>query len=251
MKCVGDVMTDQVVTVRDDTPFKEVVRVIREHGVSALPVLDRAGGLVGIVSEADLLLKEEHAIGEGSLTRLPWRGDHERGNGQPPWIRRTKARGVTARDVMTSPVVTVTEGDAVALAARIMRENHVRRLPVTDAHGGLVGIVTRSDLLTTFLRPDDEIRDAIEGALTEPMPPIEKGQIRVVVDDGIAKLDGHVGFKSQVPRIVSIARTIDGVVDVESRLEYDVDDLGPVGPSPAPWTRSTAGAGNTSRSPRA
>jgi CBS domain-containing protein len=214
-------------------------------------VLDRAGCLVGIVSEADLLLKEEHATGEGSLTRLAWRGDHERGNGQPPWIRRTKARGITARDVMTSPVVTVTEGDAVALAARIMRENHVRRLPVTDAHGGLVGIVTRSDLLTTFLRPDDEIRDAIEGALTEPMPPIEKGQIRVVVDNGIAKLDGHVGFESQVPRIVGIARTIDGVVDVESRLEYDVDDLGPVGPSPAPWTRSTAGTGNTWRSPGA
>lgn len=150
---------------------------------------------------------------------------------------------------MTSPVVTVTEDDAVALAARIMRENHVRRLPVTDAHKGLVGIVTRSDLLTPFLRPDDEIRDAIERALTEPMPPIEKGQIRVVVDNGIAKLDGHVGFKSQVPRIVSIARTIDGVVDVESRLEYDVDDLGSVGPSPAPWTRSTASARNTWRSP--
>jgi CBS domain-containing protein len=248
MKSVGDVMTDQVVTVRDDTPFKEVVRLIREYGVSALPVLDRAGRLVGIVSEADLLLKEEHATGEGSLTQLPWRGDHERENGQPPWIRRTKARGVTARDVMTSPVVTVTEGDAVALAARIMRENHVRRLPVTDAHGDLVGIVTRSDLLTTFLRPDDEIRDAIDGALTEPMPSIEKGQIRTVVDNGIAKLDGHVGFKSQIPRIVSIARSIDGVVDVESLLEYDVDDLGPGEPSPAPWARSTAGTGDTWRS---
>lgn len=249
MKCVGDVMTDQVVTVRDDTPFKAVVRLIREYGVSALPVLDQAGRLVGIVSEADLLLKEEHATGEGSLTQLPWRGDHERGNGQPPWIRRTKARGVTARDVMTSPVVTVTEGDAVALAARIMRENHVRRLPVTDANGGLVGIVTRSDLLTTFLRPDEEIRDAIDGALTEPMPPIEKGQIRTIVDNGIAKLDGHVGFRSQIPRIVNIARSIDGVVDVESQLEYDVDDLGPGEPSPAPWARSTAGAGDRWRSP--
>jgi CBS domain-containing protein len=249
MRCVGDVMTDQVVTVRDDTPFKEVVRLIREHGASALPVLDRAGRLVGIVSEADLLLKEEHATGGDSLTRLPWRGDHERGNGQPPWIRRTKARGVTARDVMTSPVVTVTEGDAVALAARIMRENHVRRLPVMDAHGELVGIVSRSDLLTTFLRPDDEIRDAIESALIEPMPPIEKGQVRVVVENGVAKLDGHVGFRSQIPRIVNVARTIDGVVGVESRLEYNVDDLGPEGPSPAPWARSTVGAGDTWRTP--
>jgi CBS domain-containing protein len=228
-----------------------VVRLIREYGASALPVLDRAGRLVGIVSEADLLLKEEHATGEGSLTRLSWRGDHERGNGQPPWIRRTKARGVTARDVMTSPVVTVTEGDAVALAARIMRENHVRRLPVMDAHGELVGIVSRSDLLTTFLRPDDESRDAIESALIEPMPPIENGQIRVVVENGVAKLDGHVGFKSQIPRIANIARTIDGVVDVEPRLDYEIDDVGPERSVPGPWAHSAAGVDDTWRSPSA
>jgi len=252
MKCVGDVMTYRVITASDRTPFKEVVRLIRKHGVSALPVLDHAGRLVGIVSEADLLLKEEHTAGEGSLTRLPWRGDTGGSNGVPPWIRRSKARGLTAGDVMTSPVVTVKQGDAVALAARIMRENHVRRLPVTDAHGGLIGIVTRSDLLATFLRPDEEIRSAIESALAQPWPLLEGGQIQVIVKDGIAKLEGHVEFKSQVSRIVHIARTIDGVVDVESRLEYGIDDVGEERPSPPPWAAPTrAGVGDSWRSPEA
>jgi CBS domain-containing protein len=251
MKCVGDVMTYRVITVDDRTPFKDVVRLIRKHGVSALPVLDQAGRLVGIVSEADLMLKEEHAAGERSSRPFPWRGDAGRGNGVPPWIQRSKAQGVVARDLMTSPVVTVAPREPVALAARIMRENRVKRLPVTNAEGDLVGIVSRSDLLTTFLRSDDEIRAAIEDELTEPRPSIEEGQIRVVVEDGVAKLGGHVGFKSQIPRIVSIARTIDGVVDVESRLEYKIDDVGPEGPDPAPWDRSAAGVGDTRRSPEA
>jgi CBS-domain-containing membrane protein len=251
MKCVGDVMTYRVITVDDRTPFKDVVRLIRKHGVSALPVLDQTGRLVGVVSEADLMLKEEHAAGERSSRPLPWRGDAGRPNGVPPWIQRGKAQGVVARELMTSPVVTVAPGDAVALAARIMRENRVKRLPVTDAEGDLVGIVSRSDLLTTFLRSDDEIRAAIEDELTEPRPSIEEGQIRVVVEDGVAKLGGHVGFKSQIPRIVSIARAIDGVVDVESRLEYEIDDVGPEGPSPHPWARSGAAVGETWRSPEA
>lgn len=150
---------------------------------------------------------------------------------------------------MTSPAVTVAPEDAVATAARIMRENSVKRLPVTDAHGDLVGVVSRSDLLTTFLRPDDEIRAAIERAVTEPRPSTEEGRIRVLVEDGVAKLDGHVGSKSQIPWIVSIARKVDGVVDVESRLEFDIDDVGPVEQSPALWARSGAGAGDGWRSP--
>lgn len=225
MRYVGEVMTTRVVTVPEWTPFKDVVRLMQEHGVSALPVL-RADRLVGIVSEADLMLKEEHATGEGASHRFPWRrGDSGRA-GAPPWIRLSKAQGVLARDLMSSPAVTVSPAMPVALAARIMRENRVKRLPVTDAHGALVGIVSRSDLLTAFLRPDDEISAAIESALTEPKPPIEDGQIRVSVVNGVATLDGKVGLKSQIPRIVSIARTIDGVVDVESRLECEIDDVG-------------------------
>lgn len=248
MRHVHEVMTHKVFTVYEWTPFKDVVTLMREHDVSALPVLDRADRLVGIVSEADLMLKEE--IADGSR-RFPWRGDKSRRNGIPPWILRSKAQGVVARDLMTSPAVTVAREAPVALAARIMRENSVRRLPVTDAHGTLIGIVSRSDLLTAFLRSDDEIRAAIEDALNEPRPSIEPGQTRVVVEDGVATLDGEVLLKSQIPRIVSIARAIDGVVGVESRLEYEVDDVGPERADPAVWNRSRADlVGEAWRSPQ-
>ena len=248
MRCVIDVMTYPVVTIHDGTPFKDVVRLIRKHGVSALPVLDRSGNLVGIVSEADLMLKREHAVNGTSRRRSPWRGGANRQDGVPFWIRRGKAQGVRARDLMTSPVVTVGPRDSVAKAARIMRENSVKRLPVTDAHGQLIGIVSRTDLLTDFLRPDDEIRVAIERVLTEPRPPIEEGQIHVVVKNGVAKLSGHVEFKSQIPRIVTMARTVDGVVNVESRLEHEIDDIGHERPS-LPWDRTRAGVGDSWRSP--
>jgi CBS domain-containing protein len=251
MRCVIDVMTYPVVTIHDETPFKDVVRLIRKHGVSALPVLDRSGHLVGVVSEADLMLKREHAVNGTSRRRSPWRGGADRQDGAPFWIRRGKAQGVLARDLMTSPVVTVGPRDSVAKAARIMRENSVKRLPVTDAHGQLVGIVSRTDLLTDFLRPDDEIRVAIERVLTEPRPPIEEGQIHVVVENGVANLSGHVEFKSQIPRIVTMARTVDGVVDVESRLEHDIDDISHERPSALPWDRTRAGVGDSWRSPDA
>lgn len=224
MRHVHEVMTHEVFTVYEWTPFKDVVMLMREHDVSALPVLDRADRLIGIVSEADLLLKQE--IADGSR-RFPWRGDTSRRNGMPPWILRGKAQGVVARDLMTSPVVTVAGEAPVALAARLMRENSVKRLPVTDPHGTLVGIVSRSDLLRVFLRSDDELRAAIEDALNDPGPSIEPGQISVIVEDGAATLDGEVPLKSQIPRLVSIARAIDGVVDVEPRLKYEVDDVGP------------------------
>jgi CBS domain-containing protein len=245
---VYEVMTHDVLTVDGFTPFKDVVRLMREHDVSALPVLDQAKTLIGIVSEADLLLKEEIA---GGSRRIPWRGDTSRRNGMPPWILRGKAAGIVARDLMTSPVVTVAGGSPVALAARLMRENSVKRLPVTDPQGRLIGIVSRSDLLTVFLRSDDEIRAAIEDALNDPGPSIDPGQARVIVDDGVATLDGEVPLKSQIPRLVSIASEVDGVVGVESRLTYDVDDVGPESANPSVRDRSPADLGSgTWRSPQ-
>jgi CBS domain-containing protein len=248
MRRVYEVMTHEVFTVDAWTPFKDVVTLMRDHDVSALPVLDRAKTLIGIVSEADLMLKQEIA---GGPRRIPWRGDMSRPNGMPPWILRSKAAGIVARDLMTSPVVTVTGGAPVALAARLMRENSVKRLPVTDPHGTLVGIVSRSDLLTVFLRSDDEIRAAIDEALNDPRPSIDPGQARVIVEDGVATLHGEVPLKSQIRRLVSIASEIDGVVGVEARLKYDIDDIGPASANPSVRDRPPADlVSGTWRSPQ-
>ncbi len=134
---VRDVMTRQVVTVDRSTPYKEVVRILLEHRISAVPVLDTAGRVDGIVSEADLVEKET------------LRADEPREVWQPP-ARRShrsydRAHALSAGTLMTSPAVTVAPGAGLATAARLMRGHAVKRLPVIDSRGRLVGIVTRSD----------------------------------------------------------------------------------------------------------
>jgi CBS-domain-containing membrane protein len=147
---VKDVMTTTVVTAETWTPFKALARTMATAGVSALPILDRNGWVVGIVSEGDLLLKEE-AIGSDrrGFRRLSGRGD------------RRKARGLIAKDVMTSPVATISPEATPAEAARSLHDRGVKRLPVVDREARLVGIVSRQDLMKIFLREDKEIRDEI------------------------------------------------------------------------------------------
>jgi CBS domain-containing protein len=142
MRRVRDVMTAEVVVVRDRTPFKEIVGLMRQHNVSALPVVDATDELVGIVSEADLLLKEEH-VAEGE--------SHRRFQSRRRRIDRAKAGGVIARELMSSSVETIDPEAPLARAARLLHERRVKRLPVVDANGKLVGIVSRADLLKVFL----------------------------------------------------------------------------------------------------
>jgi CBS-domain-containing membrane protein len=126
---------------------------------------------------------------------------------------------------MTGTVVTIGPEAPVARAARALHEHHVKRLPVVDGDGKVVGIVSRSDLLSVFLRPDRDIADDIDRALTGPTPWTEPGQIRVIVADGVATLEGLVELRSQIPIVVGIARAVDGVVDVVPRLRHELDDV--------------------------
>ena len=146
-RTVADAMTRDVVVAHPQTPFKEIVRRMREARVSALPVLDDDGRLVGIVSEADLILKEDPELDE---TARLFEGRHRRTD-------RQKAAGLFARELMTSPVVTIGPNESLGEAARLMHRRQVKRLPVVDEEGRIVGILARSDLLTVFLREDAEI----------------------------------------------------------------------------------------------
>src|SRR5215471_15112269 len=144
---VKDVMTAPVVAVKRDTTYKELAARLREHRVSAFPVVDDHGKVVGVVSEADLLAKEALSGDDpGRIAAMLHRREHE------------KADALTAGDLMTHPVVTVTPQDTVEHAARLMYMLKVKRLPVVDADGHLTGIVSRSDVLAVFDRPDEEIR---------------------------------------------------------------------------------------------
>jgi len=226
MKRVRDVMTTRVIVVGESTPFKEIAALMQRHSVSAVPVVDEDQRLVGIVSEGDLLLKEERAVEERPPLVFPSRRRR---------IERTKAEGLVARELMTANVVTIGPEASLGRAARVMHERRVKRLPVVDANGRVSGIVSRADLLTTFLRPDREIREAVEKALDGPTRWVEPGRILVSVTEGVVTLEGRIERRSQIPIFEGIARNVDGVVDVEPRLEYEIDDVTPGLEVVTPW----------------
>ena len=219
---VRNVMTHEVITVDEQAPFTEMVRRMAVHKVSALPVLNGAGRLVGIVSEADLLHKEEYQDLEGERHWLETRRER---------AARAKAAGRRAADVMSTPVVTIDPEATVAEAARRLARHRVKRLPVVDALGGLVGIVSRADLLRLYLRDDEAIhREILDEVLLRALW-IDPMAVVVKVDDGVVTLVGQVESASLVPIVVHLTRTVPGVVDVVNRLSFPVPDERPAPPS--------------------
>jgi CBS domain-containing protein len=225
---VKDLMTPQVVTVGPATPFKEIVARLAEHKVSAVPVVDDAGLVLGVVSEADLLLKEEFPDPDADVP-LFWtkrrRAEHD------------KAAGAVARDLMTVAVVSITPDATVAEAARRMHTAQVKRLPVLGEGGRLVGIVSRSDLLKVFNGPDHAIRREIIDEVIVGEFMMDPDRFFIQVHQGVAVLEGRVEQSSLLPLLVSAVRGVEGVVRVEDRLAYDVDDRDAVRVMASPWMR--------------
>ena len=212
---VRDVMTPEVVTVGEQASFKEIAATMAERRVSALPVLDDEGRVAGIVSEADLLLKEEFP--EGSTSRRLFQGRRRR-------LERAKAAGATAAELMTAPAVTVGPDASVAEAARLLHRHQIKRMPVVDPAGPLLGIVSRADLLKVFLRGDDEIaREVRQDVLLRAMW-VDPDSVTVHVRDGVVTLTGQLERRSLIPIVVSLVHALDGVVDVVDRLSFEVDD---------------------------
>jgi CBS domain-containing protein len=206
---VKDVMTTDVVSVRETAEYKDIVSVLRELHVSAFPVLDKADHLVGVVSEADLLLKEigQEALG-GYLISSGRRGE------------RAKAGGVTAAELMTTPAVTIGPDDSVVDAARLMHDRHVKRLPVVDQTGRVVGIVSRVDLLSVFDRPDSEIRAAVRKDIIARDFALDPDAFDVQVTSGIVTVTGQVENQAVAQRLLGALRHAQGVVGVRSRLGF-------------------------------
>ncbi|MEU3949749.1 CBS domain-containing protein [Streptomyces sp. NPDC029526] len=200
-------MTRTVVALSQGAVFKDIVRTMRQWAVSALPVLDDEGRVIGVVSEADLLRKEEYRDSDppGPVFR--------RGPAEPH-----KAVAVTARELMTAPAVTVHADAPPARAARLMARRQVKRLPVVDGDGVLTGIVSRADLLKVFLREDDELAREIRGEIASGRFPASMESVRVDVCDGVVTLTGHVPDLSLVPFAVRVVRSVEGVVDVRPVL---------------------------------
>jgi CBS-domain-containing membrane protein len=216
---VKDVMTPNVITVSEDTPFEVIAAALREHRVSAFPVLDQASQVIGVVSESDLLAKL--ALGNGD-------------EGMPGMItgilrhqQLKKAHAVTAAELMTSPVYTVRPEDTVEQAARIMYLRNVKRLPVVDADGRLAGIVSRTDVLAVYSRTDADIADEIRTGILSTETPADPGTFDVSVTAGVATIVGRAQTREQAQAVIGRARHIQGVVAVRDRLDYP-----PPGPGP-------------------
>jgi CBS domain-containing protein len=208
---VKDVMTTKVIAATSGASCADLVAMLREHRVSGFPVVDGEGVVVGVVSESDLLARQA---------------------GPRPHRRQASAASPTAADLMSWPPVTVTPGETARRAARLMYARKLRRLPVVDHRGRLVGIVTRSDLLSVFTRPDAEIRREVtqdviaDGFFTDP------DRFTVTVKDGIVTLAGAPGSVVLGRGIAGQVRHVEGVIAVRDRFTYPAPSASPAPSDP-------------------
>ncbi|MET8755347.1 CBS domain-containing protein [Streptomyces sp. NPDC004667] len=204
---VSDVMTRQVIAFTPDAGFKEIAASMERWKVSAAPVIEGEGRVVGVVSEADLLPKEEFRDRRpGMIEQMRRLGD------------TAKAGSVRAGELMTTPAVTIRPDATLRQAARLMAERHVKRLPVVDADGTLKGIVSRADLLKVFLRPDEELAEDVRRDVVRLLFPVSHTRVEVAVTQGVVTLTGQVRDGQLIPVAARLAQAVEGVVDVRCRL---------------------------------
>ena len=206
---VQGVMTTSVVAVREDADFKEMVTAMRSRRIGAFPVIDAAGRVIGVVSEADLLVKEATPAPPPGLVRLAWM-----------LTERSKAAGVTDAEVMTKPAVTIREDAPAAEAARVMQSRRVKQLPVVDDDGRLRGIVSRADVLSVFERPDGEIRDEVVKGIIVAEFGLDPELLAVTVRSGVVTVTGSVDRRADALGLLGAIRHAEGVVGVRDRLSY-------------------------------
>ena len=208
---VGDVMTTPVVTADRLTPYKAIAVLLAEHKISAVPVLTLGRHVAGVVSEADLLSVQDRRAREAQLDS----------GGHLHWHAGDKKHwGLTAGELMTSPAITIHPDASLPAAARLMNSHHLKQLPVVDADGTLAGFVSRRDLLSVFLRPDEDIAREVREMLAQILL-ADPGAVTVRVHNGIVTLTGDPDLGGQgdlIPVTVRLTWDIDGVVDVANKI---------------------------------
>jgi CBS domain-containing protein len=209
---VKDVMSTHVIAVRPGAGYKDMAAMLHDQRISAFPVIDEDNKVIGIVSETDLLAKE--AL-EGTVPGTVQRLTHQR--------ERSRVNAVTAADLMTKPAVTIGPDEPVAHAARLMYNKRVKRLPVTSGDGTLIGIVTRSDVLSVYSKPDAEIRHEIINDLILGTFLCDPARFDVTVKNGIVTIEGEPETTPTGRDIIAAVRHTEGVVAVRDRLSYPSD----------------------------
>jgi CBS domain-containing protein len=218
---VRDIMTTAVIAVGPEASFHELVGLMLDHGVSGIPVVDGSRRPIGIVSEADLVSKEAY----GARRRLLDVAAAAVFRAENTWA--VKARGMTARELMSAPVRTARIDELVQLAAGRMVTTGVKRLPVVDDDGRLVGIVSRSDVLQLFHRPDRLVMIDIECVLRDPLLVPDDHEVTATVHEGTVTVTGRVSAVSHRHLLEAALREVPGVIEVDTEHVTVV-------PAPAP-----------------
>jgi len=213
---IKELMRKTPISVGPETPLRDVAIILAENGFSGLPVIGERLEVLGVVSEADILVKEQ-----GPATRrggiVGWLLTDE-----VPDSAKLAAR--TAAEAMTAPAITVGAEAHVHQAARLMTENGIKRLPVVDSHGTLIGIVTRADLVRAFARPDHEIEREIREDVVRRILWIEAPSVVVRAERGEVRLSGRLERRSDAELLEQFVARVPGVVSVHSTLGWRWDD---------------------------
>jgi CBS domain-containing protein len=218
MMTVRDVMTTDVITVQPTDLLKDVAQTLVERRISGVPVVDRDGLVVGVVSEADFLIKQEGPEGlrPGALDRV---------FGESPALQAAHAKlaARTAEELMTSPPITIEAHRPVSEAARMMTLHRVNRLPVVD-DGRIAGIVTRADLVRAFARSDRELAQTIREDVLLRVLSLDPATFVVTVDEGVASVQGSVDRRSTAQLLRETVAMVPGIVEVDARVDWSFDD---------------------------
>jgi CBS domain-containing protein len=212
---VKDLMTKGLITVGSDESLKEAARRMIEAGISGLLVTDGDGELQGVITEADFV-KAESGRRAGKRARLlRWFS-----NGEP----KIPSSQRLVRDVMTSEVITLGPNADHAEAARVMQRAGIKRVPIVDRDGLPIGIVSRSDILRAFARPDSEIVDEVVDHIIGDVLWIDPRRVHVISVDGNVTLNGQLETRSDATLLEDLVRRVDGVVSLASSLSWEVDN---------------------------
>ncbi|WP_319185877.1 CBS domain-containing protein [Streptomyces sp. ID05-18] len=199
---VGDLMTDEVVTVECATPSAEVAGLLARHAINGVPVVGEDDHVVGLVSASDLLSRPASTVGR----------------------------------MMSFPAVTVYAEQTVAEAARLMTRRGCERLPVVDDEERLVGMVTRRDLLGFFLRPDAEVEHRIRDDVLNGVLRVQADAVQVHVLDGVVVLAGRLPHRSLIRIALALTSRTEGVIAVVNRISVQPDDSSsPQKPDATSW----------------
>lgn len=211
---VRDLMTTDPLTATPEMLLKEAARLMVRNKVSGLPVLSE-GELVGIVTEGDFLRQEANRDQPYRFSLLD--ALFGEGPSEPPAVE-------TVAEVMTETVVTITPEASIGEAARVMANQNVKRLPVVDGDGVLVGIISRADVVNAFTKPDEVIEDEVREDIVRRLLFLDPDDVQITVSDGVVTLGGEMENRTEAHLLEELTRRVEGVVRVNSELTYLVDD---------------------------